>query len=149
MTQFGEIPLLWDSLHFRGLYIRQEINPKWLQMKKCFFMKNRGWDQKLEVKGYVLVQKVQFLKKVWKKDYQCTSIFHFADRPELPYEVDFWRNSCPSQNICSEKLTFFGFLGRFFVCSNILRWVCKDFGLESKRKMLPGSQLSFLSNQIN
>ena len=82
----------------KRLYVLQEINPRWLQMKKCFFMKNWGWDQKLEVKGYVLVQKVQFLKKRWKKEDQCTSIFHFADRPELPYEVDFWRNRF-AQNI--------------------------------------------------
>ena len=32
------------------------------------------------------------------KEDQCTSIFHFADRPEVPYEVDFRRNSFPTQN---------------------------------------------------
>ena len=29
----------------KRLYILQEINPRWLQMKKCLFMKNWGWDQ--------------------------------------------------------------------------------------------------------
>ena len=32
-----------------------------------------------------------------EKEDQCTSIFHFADRPELPYQVDFWRKSFPIQ----------------------------------------------------
>ena len=66
--------------------------------EKVLFHENWGWDQTHEVKGYVLVVKVQFLKKLWKKEDQCTSIFHFADRPEVPYEVDFWRNSFPQKN---------------------------------------------------
>ena len=34
----------------KRLYILQEINPRWLQMKKCFFMKNWDCDQTPEVK---------------------------------------------------------------------------------------------------
>ena len=72
--------MFWDNLYLEGrfvghilelcrtrrkrLYILQEINPRWLQMKKCFFRKNWGRDQKLEVKNRVLVVKVQFLTKV-------------------------------------------------------------------------------------
>ena len=81
----------------KRLYALQEINPRWLQMKKCLFRKTWGWGQQLYVKGRFLVVKVQFLKNVWKKEDQCTSIFHFVDRPELPYEVDFWRNSFPKK----------------------------------------------------
>ena len=32
-----------------------------------------------------------------KEEDQCTSIFHFADRPELPYEVDFEEIVFPKQ----------------------------------------------------
>ena len=92
----------------KRLCILQEINPRWLQMKKCFFMANWGWDQTLEVKGYVLVVKVQFLTKVWKKEDQCTSIVHFVDRPELPYEVDFSRNRF-ARNIGFQKSWRFWF----------------------------------------
>ena len=60
--------------------------------EKVFFMKNWGRDQTHEVKGYVLVVKVQFFlvffEQMKERGY-CTSIFHFADRPELPCEVDF------------------------------------------------------------
>ena len=38
--------------------------------------------------NFLIVENV-FLQKVWRKEDQRTSIFHFADRPELPYEVDF------------------------------------------------------------
>ena len=110
------------------IYILQEINPRWLQMTKCFFMKNWGWDQTLEVKGCFLIVKVQFLKKVWKKEDQCTSIFNFADRPEVPYEVDFWRNSCPTKNRFSDLLTlldcFGGWLLEFLrdLCNFVRSW---------------------------
>ena len=102
----------------KRLYVLPEINPKLLQMKKCFFRKNWGWDQQLEVKGYVFVVKVQFLKKLWKKEDQCTSIFHFADRPEVPYEVDFWRKSFPTTksvfgNVCVFGRFLEGDVGRF------------------------------------
>ena len=70
--------------------------------EKCFFRKNWGWDQQLEVKVLFLIVKVQFLRKIWKIEDQCASIFHFADRPELPYEVDFWRNRF-AQNIGFRK----------------------------------------------
>ena len=116
----------------KRLYVLPEINPKLLQMKKCFFRKNWGWDSKHEVKGYVLVVKVQILKKRWKKEDQCTSIFHFADRPEVPYEVDFWRNSFPQKN-------------GFQKIRRVWRWcwtfpkrflqVCNHVGLEPWRKM--------------
>ena len=49
-------------------------------------------------KTYIfLIVEIVFLQKVWKKEDQCTSIFHFADRPELPYEDDFWRNRFPTK----------------------------------------------------
>jgi hypothetical protein len=54
-----------------------------------FFQEKLGLYQKTEIKGYVLVQKVQFLMKTLKKEDQCTSILPQADRPELPSEVDF------------------------------------------------------------
>ena len=144
---FWEITF-WDILYLEGrffnhilelcrtrrkrLYILQEINPRWLQMKKCFFMANWGWDQKLEVKGYVLVPKVQILKKRWKKEDQCTSIFHFVNRPELPHEVDFSRNRF-ARNIGFQQSWSFLFWGRFWVFPKIFRWVCKHFGLEPGR----------------
>ena len=65
----------------KRLYVLQEINPRWLQMKKCIFMRNWGWDQKHQVNVMFFIVKVKFLKKRWKKEDQCTSIFHFADRP--------------------------------------------------------------------
>ena len=127
----------------KRLYVLPEINPKLLQMKKCFLRKNWGWYDKLEVKGYVLVPKVQFLKKLWKKEDQCTSIFHFADRPEVPYEVDFWRKSFPEKWF-SDNLTFVDLLGRWFwAFPKRFRGVCKHFGLEPWRKMMRGGQLSF------
>ena len=52
-----------------------------------------------------MIVKVQFLKKVGKKEDQCASIFHFRDRPELPYEVDFRRNIFPQKRF-PENLTF-------------------------------------------
>ena len=52
----------------KRLYVLQEINPRWLQMKKCFFRKNWGRDQTLEVKGYVLVVKVQCFPFFFRKD---------------------------------------------------------------------------------
>ena len=138
----------------KRLYVPPEINQRRLQMKKCFFRKNWGWDTKLEVKGYVLVVKVQFLQqKVWKIEDRCTSILPQADRPELPYEVDFWRNRFEETfrtNRFSEKFTFFGFLGGWvWVFPKRFWWDCKDFGLEPWRKMMLGGQLSHPSNQIN
>ena len=122
--------------HRKRLYVLQEINPIWLQMKKCFFRKNWGWDQKHVVNGYVLVVKVQFLKKVWKKEDQCTSIFHFADRPEVPYEVDFWRNSF-QQKTAFGKFDVFG--RWFWTFPKRFLQVCNHFGLEPWRKMMRGS----------
>ena len=82
--------------------------------ENCFFRKNWGWDQQLEVKGYVLVVKVHFFKKLWKKEDQCTSIFHFADRPEVPYEVDFRRKSFANKKRFPENVVFLGFWGGWF-----------------------------------
>ena len=42
---------------------------------------------------------------------QCTSIFHFADRPEVPYEVDFRRHSFP-EKLVFRKCYVFGFFWR-------------------------------------
>ena len=100
--------------HRKRLYVLPEINPKLLQVKKCFFKKHWGWDQQLEVKGYDSVMKVQLLKKLWKKEDQCTSIFHFADRPEVPYEVDFWRNRFAQTSVFRKKCVFFFFFGGWF-----------------------------------
>ena len=57
-------------------------------MKKCFQMKT-GVESNTPGKSHFLIVEIKFLQKILKKDDQCTSIFHFADRPELPYEVDF------------------------------------------------------------
>ena len=48
-----------------------------------------GLRAKHRVKVIFLIVEIVFLQKLWKKEDQCTSILHFADRPELPYEVDF------------------------------------------------------------
>ena len=133
----GHILELCRTRHKR-LYILQEINPRWFQMKKHFFMKTWGWDQTLEVKGYALTVKVQFLTKLWKKEDQCTSIFHFADRPELPYEVDFWRNSF-QKNRVSEIVTFLDFVGGWFwTFPNRFLQICKQFGLNLDGKCRQG-----------
>ena len=55
--------------------------------KVCVYEK-LGLRSKHRVKVICLIVEIKFLQKVWKKEDQCTSIFHFADRPELPYEVD-------------------------------------------------------------
>ena len=124
--------------HLKRLYILQEIDQRRLQMKKCFFMKNWGWDQTHEVKICFYLKSPVF-KKVWKKEDQCTSIFHFADRPELPYEVDFWRNSFPTKRF-SENFAFNDFVGGWFgAFPKIFLRICKDFGLEPRREMMRGS----------
>ena len=142
----------WDILYLEGrflghilelcrprrkrLYNLQEINPRWLQMKKCFFMKNWGWDQQLEVQISFVIVKIKFLKNMWKKEDQCTSISHFADRPE----VDFWRTKMFQQNRFSENVTCLDFFGGWFgVFPKRFLRMCKDFGLEPRRKMLLGS----------
>ena len=125
--------------HRKRLYVLPEMNPKWLQMKKCFVRNNWGWDETNEIKGYALVQKVKFLKNIWKKEDQCTNIFHFADRPELTYEVDFRRNSFPNKWF-SETLTCLHLCGEWFrTCPKRFLQSCNHFGLEPRRKMLPGS----------
>ena len=84
-------------------------------MKKCVFMKTWGRDQKLQIKGRFLIVKVQFLKKVKKIEDQCASLFHFADRPELPYEVDFRRNRFPAKIGFQKISRFWVFLEGGFV----------------------------------
>ena len=59
--------------------------------KVCVYEK-LGLKSKHRVKVVFLIIGSVFLQKLWKTEDQCTSIFHFADRPELPYEVDFSRN---------------------------------------------------------
>ena len=113
----------------KRLYVLQEINPRWLQMKRCFFMKKLGLRSNSWGKNPFCIVKVQSLKNVWKKEDQCTSIFHFADRPEVPYEVDF-RRKIFSKNRFSENVTCFilfeGDFGRFqrdfFICVISLAW---------------------------
>ena len=56
--------------------------------KVCFYDK-LGLRAKHRVKVNFLIVEIVFLQKLWKKEDQRTSIFHFVDRPELPYEVDF------------------------------------------------------------
>ena len=57
--------------------------------EKFFFHEKKGLRSKHLVKVILLIVEIKSLQKVWKKEDQCTSIFHFADQPELPYEVDF------------------------------------------------------------
>ena len=57
--------------------------------EKVLFHEKLGLRSKHRVKVRFLIVEIKFLQKVLKKEDQCTSIFHFADRPELPYEVDF------------------------------------------------------------
>ena len=47
----------------KRLYVLQEINPRWLQMKKLFFMKNWGWDHKHRVQIRFLSYKSSFWRK--------------------------------------------------------------------------------------
>ena len=63
--------------------------------KVCFYDK-LGLRSKHRVKVNFLIVEIVLLQKVWKTEDQCTSIFHFADRPELPYEVDKRRNRFPT-----------------------------------------------------
>ena len=115
--------------------------------KVCVYEK-LGLRSKHRVKVNLLIVEIVFLQKVWKKEDQCTSIFHFADRPELPHEVDFSRNRF-ARNIGFQKRCRFFCGGWLWVFSKRFWWFCKDFGLEPWRKMLLGGQLSLLSNQIN
>ena len=86
-------------------------------MEKCFFQEKLGlrsktWGKRLCFWSW----KSSFwrnLKKRWKKEDQCTSIFHFADRPEVPYEVDLGRNSFPTKIGFQNSGDFMNF-GRFF-----------------------------------
>ena len=55
--------------------------------KVCVYEK-LGLRAKHRVKVICLIVEITFLQKVWKND-QCTSIFHLADWPEVPYEVAF------------------------------------------------------------
>ena len=48
-----------------------------------------GLRAKHRVKVNLLIVEIVFLQKLWKIEDQRTSIFHFADPPKLPYEVDF------------------------------------------------------------
>ena len=65
--------------------------------EKVSFHEKLWLRSKRQVKVRFFIVEIKFLQKVWKKEDQCTSIFHFADRPEVPYEVDFWRNSFPKE----------------------------------------------------
>ena len=56
--------------------------------EKVLSNENLGLRAKHRVKVNLLIVEIVFLQKLWKKEDQCTSIFHFADRPEVPYEVD-------------------------------------------------------------
>ena len=60
--------------------------------EKVLFHEKLGLRSKRRVKVRFFVE-IKFLQKIRKKEDQCTSIFHFADRPEVPYEVDFRRKS--------------------------------------------------------
>ena len=105
--------------------------------KKMFFHEKLGLRSKTWGKNPLFIAKVKFLKKVWKKEDQCTVIFPLADRPEVPYEVDFWRKSFPATNRFSENLLLGDFLWRWFgVFPKRFWWICKDFGLEPRRQML-------------
>ena len=64
--------------------------------KVCVYEK-LGLRSKHRVETVFFIVESVFLQKLWKTEDQCTSIFHFADRPELPYEVDFRRNRFPKK----------------------------------------------------
>ena len=130
---------VWFRRSFLGSYFRIMSNPS---QKAICSSRNKSqmapnekvlFHEKLGLRSNTwgtipfLIVKVQFLKKLWKKEDQCTSIFHFADRPEVPYEVDFWRNSFSKQKPVSENSTFFEcdfgcFLRDFWKCVRILAW---------------------------
>ena len=118
------------------LYVLREMKQIRLQMKTNFFMEKLGSRSKSCGKRLCLCRETpvvffQFFWKRWKKEDQCTSISHFADRPELPYEVDFRRNRFPTkisfQKIWRFFLAFweggFGcFLKDFFGFVKMLAW---------------------------
>ena len=108
------------------LYVLREINQIRLQMKTYFFMEKLGsrsksWGKRLCFGRESPVFSSLFLEG-WKKEDQCTSIFHFADRPELPYEVDFWRKSFPIKIGFRKIVRFCAFLECVFLCFS------RDFG---------------------
>ena len=74
--------------------------------EKVLLQEKLGLRAKHRVKVIFCIVEIALLQKVWKKEDQRTSILHFADRPELPYEVDFRRKSFPTKNRRSEKFTF-------------------------------------------
>ena len=64
--------------------------------KVCVYEK-LGFKSKRKVKVMFLIVEIMFLQKVWKKEDQCASIFHFADRPEV-------RRNRFAQNIGFQKM---------------------------------------------
>ena len=77
--------------------------PKW----KSVFSWKTGVEINNTRQQLFLIIKINFLKIICKKDDQYTVILLFADRPELPYEVDFWRNRF-AQNIgCQTSFRFY------------------------------------------
>ena len=60
--------------------------------KVCVYEK-LGLRSKHRVKVFFFIVESVFLQTLWKTEDQCTSILHFADRPEVPYEVDFWQKT--------------------------------------------------------
>ena len=113
--------------------------------EKVFFQDKLGLRSKTWGKRLCFGRESPVFEESMKERRQCTSIFHFADRPEVPYEVDFWRNSFTDKTVF-KKIVF----GRWFwTFPHIFLHCCNQFGLEPWRKMMRGCWLSFSSNQIN
>ena len=96
--------------HHKRLYILQEINQRRLQIKKCFFTKNWGWDQELEVKGYVLVQKVQFFEETVKERGSMYEHFPLCGSARAAIPGRLLTKEFSNKNRFSEMLTLLVFL---------------------------------------
>ena len=136
---------LFDSIlelclaHHKRLYILQEINQRRLQMKKCFFTENWGWDQTLEVKGYVLVVKVSFWRKYERKRINVQAFSTLQIGLSCHMRSTFQETVLHETSVSKKLTLLFFFGGRLWVFPKRFRWVCKDFSLEPWRKILPGS----------
>ena len=118
--------LEWFRTHRKMLYILQEINPRWLQMKKCLFMKDWGWDQTHEVKVRFLIVEIQFLKKVWKKriNVRAFSILRIGLRCHM--RSNFEETVFPNKSVFWFVYVFGGW---FWTFPKRFLQVCNHFGL--------------------
>ena len=127
----------------KRLYILQEINPRWLQMKKCFSWKTRvviktpGKSKFFYRRNQVFAESIKEKGSMYEHFPLCGSAWGAIWGRLLKKEFS-------DKNRFSHLLTFLDFLGGWFCAfPNRFLWVCRDFGLEPWRKMMRRGQLSF------